>query len=99
MMPSTLESFGIVQLEAMASALPVVIADLPGARGVSRDGEHGVHVAPGDLDDLVRGIRALVDAGADGRRRMGEQARAHAVEHYAWARCAELLEAVYEEIA
>jgi glycosyltransferase involved in cell wall biosynthesis len=98
-MPSTLESFGIVQLEAMASGLPVVIADLPGARGVSRDGEHGVHVAPGDVDDLERGIRALVDAGPDGRRRMGEQARAHVVDRYAWARGAELLEAVYREVA
>ena len=97
-MPSTLESFGIVQLEAMASGLPVVIADLPGARCVSRDGEHGVHVAPGDVDDLERGVRALIDAGPDGRRRMGEQARAHVVEHYSWTRCAELLEAVYAEI-
>ena len=80
-MPSTLESFGIVQLEAMATGLPVVIADLPGARGVSRDGEHGVHVAPGDLDDLERGVRALVDAGAgrpppDGRGRTCARGRA-----------------------
>jgi glycosyltransferase involved in cell wall biosynthesis len=96
-MPSTLESFGIVQLEAMACGLPVVISDLPGARDVSRDGEHGVHVAPDDLDDLERALRALMDAG--GRRRMGEQARAHVVERYSWTRCAELLEAVYEEIA
>jgi glycosyltransferase involved in cell wall biosynthesis len=98
MMPSTLESFGIVQLEAMASGLPIVISDLPGARGVSRDGEHGVHVAPADVDDLGRGLRELVDAGPAGRRRMGERARAHVVEHYAWTRCAELLEAVYEEV-
>jgi D-inositol-3-phosphate glycosyltransferase len=98
-MPSTLESFGIVQLEAMACGLPVVIADLPGARGVSRDGEHGVHVTPGDVDDLERGLRLLVDAGPDGRRRMGVQARAHVVEHYAWAHSAELLEAVYGEVA
>jgi glycosyltransferase involved in cell wall biosynthesis len=97
-MPSTLESFGIVQLEAMACGLPVVIADLPGARGVSRDGEHGVHVAPGDVDDLVRGIRALVDAGPDGRRRMGEAARAHVAAEYTWARGAERLETVYREL-
>jgi glycosyltransferase involved in cell wall biosynthesis len=97
-MPSTLESFGIVQLEAMACALPVVIADLPGAREVSRDGVHGVHVVPGDADDLVRGLRAMVDAGPDGRRRMGELARGHVAERYTWARGAELLEAVYREV-
>jgi glycosyltransferase involved in cell wall biosynthesis len=98
-MPSTLESFGIVQLEAMACGLPVVISRLPGAREVSRDGEHGVHVAPGDRDDLVRGLQAMLDAGAEGRRRMGEAAREHAAEHYSWARGAELLEAVYREVA
>jgi glycosyltransferase involved in cell wall biosynthesis len=97
-MPSTLESFGIVQLEAMASGLPVVISDLPGARGVSRDGVHGIHVAPDDRDDLVRGLRALVDAGVAGRREMGARARAHVTERYTWARSAELLEAVYREV-
>ena len=97
-MPSTLESFGIVQLEAMASGLPVVISDLPGARGVSRDGEHGVHVVPGDLGDLVRGVRAIVDEGPEGRRRMGERAQAHVAEQYTWARGAELLEGIYRDV-
>ena len=96
-MPSTLESFGIVQLEAMACARPVVISDLPGARGVSRDGVHGVHVAPGDVDDLVRGLERLVRAGADGRRRMGEAAREHVLERYTWGQCAERLEHAYRE--
>jgi glycosyltransferase involved in cell wall biosynthesis len=95
-MPSTLESFGIVQLEAMACELPVVISRLPGAREVSRDGEHGVHVTPGDVDDLVRGLRRILGAGHDLRRRMGAAARRHVVEHYTWARGAELLEAAYE---
>ena len=96
-MPSTLESFGIVQLEAMACGRPVVVSRLPGARGVSLDGVHGVHVEPGDLDDLVRGLHALLDAGPDARRRMGEAARAHVAERYTWARCAELLEAAYAD--
>jgi glycosyltransferase involved in cell wall biosynthesis len=96
-MPSTLESFGIVQLEAMACALPVVISRLPGARGVSRDGVHGVHVAPGDVDDIVRGLRAVIDAGPEGRARMGQAAREHVVAHYAWERCGELLEAAYSD--
>ncbi len=95
LMPSTLESFGIVQIEAMACALPVVISRLPGARGVSRDGEHGVHVEPGDAGDLVRGLRLLLDAGPDGRRRMGAAARDHVVANYTWARSAELLEGAY----
>ena len=97
-MPSTLESFGIVQLEAMASGLPVVVSRLPGARDVSRDGVHGAHVDPGDVDDLTRGIRAMVDAGREGRGRMGEQARAHVCKQYTWASGAERLEAVYRAV-
>ena len=98
-MPSTLESFGIVQLEAMATGLPVVVSGLPGARDVSRDGVHGVHVdSRTTVDDLVRGLRAMVDAGDDGRRRMGERARAHVTAHYTWARGAQLLETVYRKV-
>jgi len=96
LMPSTLESFGIVQLEAMATGLPVVISRLDGAREVSRDGVHGLHVEPGDLDDLTRALRELVEAGPERRRSMGEAAREHAVAHYTWARCAEQAEAAYE---
>jgi glycosyltransferase involved in cell wall biosynthesis len=97
-MPSTLESFGIVQLEAMASGLPVVISRLPGARDVSRDGVHGAHVDPGDVEDLTRGIRSMVDVGREGRERIGEQARAHVREQYTWASGAERLEAVYRAV-
>ena len=42
-------------------------------------------------------VATLMDA--DGRRAMGRRAREHVIERYTWARCAELLERVYEEIA
>ncbi len=41
----------------------------------------------------------MVDAGGDGRRRMGESARAHVTAHYTWARGAQLLETVYRKVA
>jgi glycosyltransferase involved in cell wall biosynthesis len=96
-MPSTLESFGIVQLEAMACGLPVVVSDLPGARGVSRDGLHGAHVTPADPDALTHALRGLVDAGPERRREIGAAAREHVAAHYSWGRCAELLEAAYQD--
>ena len=40
-MPSIIESFGIVTIEAMAFGLPIIINDAPGNRDLVRNGKDG----------------------------------------------------------
>ncbi|HEX6912686.1 MAG TPA: glycosyltransferase [Longimicrobium sp.] len=70
------EAFGLVQLEAMAAGLPVVNTRIDsGVPFVSRDGESGITVPPGDVGALAGALGHLLDA-PEVRRRLGEGARA-----------------------
>lgn len=60
--PSTeiTETFGIVQLEAMAMGVPVIASDLPtGVTDVSVHGETAILVKPGDVEALASAVRTL----------------------------------------
>jgi phosphatidylinositol alpha-mannosyltransferase len=91
--PSTSqESFGIVLLEAMATAAPIVCSDIDGYRRVVHP--HGASlVAPRDPIALAAAIRSLVDAPAT-RRAMGAINRRHALE-YDWSVVAPRVREVY----
>ena len=74
------EAFGLVQLEAMGSGLPVVSTDLPtGMRAINRNGETGLVVPPGDASALASALGGLAGDPAL-RARMGEAARRRACE-------------------
>lgn len=82
--------------EYLAAGRAIVASDLPSIREVVHDGEEALLVAPGDPDALARGIRRVLDdpALAD---RLAAAAAALAPE-YGWARRAERLEALFEEV-
>jgi phosphatidyl-myo-inositol alpha-mannosyltransferase len=89
------ESFGIVLLEAMAAGRAVVASDLPGYRGVVRDGETGVLVPPGDPSALAAAIGAVLD---DPARRAGLAAAGEAAAGaYDWASVTATLRDLYRE--
>jgi alpha-maltose-1-phosphate synthase len=96
--PSVYEPFGIINLEAMACACPVVASSVGGIPEVVVDGETGILVplelradepmAPLDPAGYERALaNAINDLVADPARRtaMGEAGRRRAVERFSWA--------------
>ena len=72
------EAFGMVQIEAMLSGLPVVSTALPtGVPWVNQHGRTGLVVPPGDPAALRAALDALAGSPAE-RRRLGAQGRARA---------------------
>jgi phosphatidylinositol alpha-mannosyltransferase len=87
------ESFGMVLIEAFATATPVVASDIPGFADVATP-DAAILVPPGDEHALADAICDLL-ADEDRRLAMGAAGRALA-ERYSWDGIAERLEAIYE---
>jgi glycosyltransferase involved in cell wall biosynthesis len=71
---TSVETFSLAALEAMALGRPVVQADIGGAAEMVRDGREGFLFPVGDTAALVERLAALADA--ELRSRMGAAARA-----------------------
>jgi glycosyltransferase involved in cell wall biosynthesis len=94
---SRLEAFGLVVLEAMASAKPVIISNIPGVTELITDGEEGLHVEPMDAKDLADKINQILDDD-ELRKRMGETGREKVYREYSWDKVASQIEKIYEEV-
>ncbi len=92
------EAFGLVLLEAMSSATPVVASNLPGVRNVFRNQQHGFLIKPGDAEDLAVKLALLIES-PNLAERMGREAREWIDERYSWEKVGERLEAAYLRIA
>jgi glycosyltransferase involved in cell wall biosynthesis len=92
--PSLGEGFGMVALEAMERARPVIAASIGGLEDLIRDGETGLLVPPGEDVPLAEAMLALA---ADPARAaaMGVEARRRALERFPEDRCTERTEEVY----
>lgn len=86
-LPTLREAFGLVLLEAMAFALPVVASRIEAIPEIVPEGEAGLLVPPGDPAALARAISALL-GDPDRARRMGDAGRARVLARYGWARAA-----------
>lgn len=91
------EAFGIVLIEAMATAKPVIASNLPGIRTVVDDGQNGLLIGPRDIDCLASKISYLLDS-RDLRRKFGKHGRKKVEEKYTWQKIGLRLEKAYLEV-
>ncbi|QMT16653.1 glycosyltransferase family 4 protein [Planococcus maritimus] len=75
------EGFGNVSIEAALCGLPVVAADVTGARNTIVDGQTGWLVDPENLQDITETLRDLI-ASESLRERFGEAGREWASAHF-----------------
>ncbi|AGA57309.1 Putative glycosyltransferase ytcC GT4 [Thermobacillus xylanilyticus] len=90
------EAFGLVNVEAMASGLPVVASRVGGIVEVVEDGETGYLVNPANMEaELLDRIGALI-RDPELRSRMGAAGRKRVEEKFTWQRTAEAWMELYE---
>jgi len=94
--PSMGEGFGMVALEAMERARPVIAAAIGGLGEIVQDGVTGLLVPPGEADPLAAAIVSVASDPALARS-MGEAGRARALSRFLQSFCTERTELLYED--
>ncbi|HJQ74962.1 MAG TPA: glycosyltransferase [Gaiellaceae bacterium] len=92
--PSMGEGFGMVALEAMERARPVVAAAIGGLGELVQDGETGLLVPPGEAGPLRDAIVRLA-GDPELARRMGEAGRRRALHRFLQTFCTDRTELLY----
>jgi len=95
--PSLAEAFGLVYMEAMACATPVVAFDCTAVTEVVRHLETGYLARLKDADDLTHGLRLLLEDD-ERREKLGRQSRALAEAEYALALQAARYVELYQQV-
>lgn len=96
-LPSQVDTFGIVLLEAWLHGKPVIGADAGGIPELVREGETGLLVPFSDADGLARAIRRLVTDRALAER-LGAAGRARTLQEYTWEQTYDALLRAYRSI-
>ena len=97
-MPSRMEGFGLVALEAALRGRPVVATRIEGLSDVVIDGETGVLVPPEDTDALTEAVINLLSR-EDRRASLGRRARERALERFRWEDQVTAYDLLYRELA
>jgi alpha-maltose-1-phosphate synthase len=109
--PSVYEPFGIINLEAMACATPVVASAVGGIPEIVIPGETGLLVPfeargggsaePADAESFTRALAGAINelmGDADRRTAMGSAARQRVLAEFSWRRIAELTRDFYRDL-
>jgi phosphatidylinositol alpha-1,6-mannosyltransferase len=92
------EGFGIVFLEAAATATPVIAGQSGGAPEAVEDGATGL-VVDGADPIAIRGAMLRLATSPALRRQFGEAGRARVVSQFTWSHAAARLDAIHERVA
>lgn len=93
LLPSEIESFGLVALEAMACGVPCVCSRVGGLPEVVRDGVDGFLVAPYDVEGMAeRAVEIL--SNPEKREAMGRAGRERALNRF----CSDKIIPLYEQL-
>jgi len=101
--PSIYEPFGIVSLEAMSLAKPIIV----GANGVVGfreqvvpigDDQNGVHVNGNDPSDIAWGIKEVL-RNPERAKKWGENGRNRVIQYFTWRKAAEQTIQIYEQMS
>ncbi|MCJ7635277.1 glycogen synthase [Candidatus Bathyarchaeota archaeon] len=95
--PSIYEPFGIMNLEAMACARPVVSTRVGGIVDVVLDGQTGLLVSPGKPEELAEAVNRILSNPTLGER-MGKAGRTRVETLFTWKKVAEDTLSLYQEI-
>lgn len=90
------ESFGITNLEAMASGRPIVASRLGGIPDIVKDGENGFLVEPGNPQDLAQTLETLL-VDKDLRNKMGKKGK-KLVKNYTWEKVVDETLQLYQNL-
>ena len=96
-LPSLRECFPVVNLEAMASGLPVVATRVGGVPEEVVDGETGFLVSPNDPESLAEKLAILIDD-EELRREMGRKGRKRAESLFSVERTTRMIVDIYKEL-
>jgi glycosyltransferase involved in cell wall biosynthesis len=96
-LPSSVDGFGIVLLEAWLHGKPVIGALAGGISAVVEHERTGLLVPYGDVEALVKTMCWLLDH-PDRAAEMGEAGRRHTLDQWTWDRVYERLRPIYERL-
>ncbi|WP_085173033.1 glycosyltransferase family 4 protein [Mycolicibacterium iranicum] len=90
------EGFGRVAVECLAGGTPCVVSALGGLLDIVTDGVEGLHVTPGNAEELADAIRRLLDD-EELRSRLGAAGPAKAAQ-FTLSQVAPKIDAVYQQV-
>ncbi|MFC1948310.1 glycosyltransferase [Chloroflexota bacterium] len=83
-----MEGFGLVTIEASSCGLPVVASRIEGIKDAIQNGENGMLVEPGNVQEYVSSIKKWLEYD-ELRNKFGRQARRFTLENYGWEKVAQ----------